>query len=38
VTVPAGYDPITLNHWLWWKLRCHEGSPEDFQKLFEEVL
>lgn len=38
MTVPAGYDPVTLNHWLWWKLRCHEGSPEDFQRLFEEVL
>jgi hypothetical protein len=38
VSVPGGYDPITLNHWLWWKLRCHEGSPEDFQKLFEDVL
>jgi SMODS-associated and fused to various effectors sensor domain len=38
MSVPSGYDPITLNHWLWWKLRCHEGAPEDFQKLFEEVL
>lgn len=37
-SAPAGYDPITLNHWLWWKLRCHEGSAEDFQKLFENVI
>ncbi len=36
--VPSGYDPITLVHWLWWKLRCHEGSAEDFQKLFEGVI
>jgi hypothetical protein len=38
VKPPAGFDAVTLNHWLWWKLRCHEGSPEDFQKLFEEVI
>jgi hypothetical protein len=36
--VPSGYDPITLNHWLWWKLRCNEGSAEDFQKLFDNVI
>jgi hypothetical protein len=36
--VPGGYDPVTLVHWLWWKLRCHEGSAEDFQKLFENVI
>lgn len=36
--VPSGYDPVTLVHWLWWKLRCHEGSPDDFQKLFENVI
>lgn len=36
--VPGGYDPMTLVHWLWWKLRCHEGSAEDFQKLFENVI
>ena len=33
--VPPSYDPVTLVHWLWWKLRCHEGSAEDFQKLYE---
>ncbi|WP_342379507.1 SAVED domain-containing protein [Myxococcus stipitatus] len=37
-TTPGGYDPVTLVHWLWWKLRCHEGSAEDFQKLFENVI
>jgi hypothetical protein len=36
--VPPSYDPVTLVHWLWWKLRCHEGSAEDFQKLFENVI
>lgn len=36
--VPRSYDPVTLVHWLWWKLRCHEGSAEDFQKLFENVI
>jgi hypothetical protein len=36
--VPTGYDPITLNHWLWFKYQCHEGSPADFQRLFENVV
>jgi hypothetical protein len=36
--VASGYDPITLNHWLWWKLRCYEASGEDFQRLFENVI
>jgi hypothetical protein len=36
--VPGGYDPITLNHWLWWKYRCHQASPSDFQMLFENVM
>lgn len=35
---PGGYDPVTLVHWLWWKLHCHEGSAEDFQRLFENVI
>jgi len=38
IAVPTAYDPVTLVHWLWWKLRCHEGSAEDFQKLFENVV
>lgn len=36
--VPGGYDPVTLVHWLWWKLHCHEASAEDFQRLFENVM
>ncbi len=36
--VPAGYDATTLNHWLWWKLRCFEAGGEEFQKLFESVI
>jgi hypothetical protein len=36
--VPVGYDPITLNHWLWFKYQCHESSPADFQRLFENVI
>jgi hypothetical protein len=36
--IPAGYDPITLNHWLWFKYQCHESSPADFQRLFENVI
>lgn len=32
------YDPITLNHWLWFKYLCHEGSPNDFQRLFENIM
>lgn len=35
---PQGFDAVTLNHWLWWKHRCSEGSGEDFQKLFEDVI
>jgi hypothetical protein len=38
VDVPGGYDPFTLNHWLWWKLRCHEATPTEFQALFENVM
>ena len=33
-----GYDPITLNHWLWYKYQCHEGSANEFQRLFENIL
>ena len=35
---PIGYDPITLNHWLWFKYQCHECSPADFQRLFENII
>src|SRR6266404_51373 len=36
--VPQGYDSITLNHWLWYKYRCHECVPAEFQRLFEEII
>ena len=36
--VPAAYDPVTLNHWLWFKYQCHECSPADFQRLFENII
>jgi len=36
--IPKGYDPITLNHWLWFKYQCHECSPADFQRLFENII
>ena len=38
MVVPTGYDPITLNHWLWFKYQCHECSPSDFQRLFENII
>jgi len=38
MNVPAGYDPVLLNHWLWYKHQCHECSPADFQRLFENVI
>lgn len=31
------YDPVTLVQWLWWKLRCYEASPQEFQQLFEKI-
>jgi len=36
-TVPSAYDPVTLFHWMWWKLRCYEVSPQEFKRLFESV-
>lgn len=36
--IPNGYDPIMLNHWLWFKYQCHECSPADFQRLFENII
>lgn len=38
MTMPGGYDPVMLNHWLWFKYQCHEGSAEDFQRLFENII
>lgn len=35
--IPAGYDPVMLFHWLWWKVRCHEASGEEFERLFHQV-
>ena len=37
-SVPQGYDPITLNHFLWYKHQCHECSSSDFQRLFENII
>lgn len=36
--VPQGYDPVLLNHWLWWKLKCFEAQGTEFQQLFERVM
>lgn len=36
--IPQGYDPVTLNHYLWFKNRCHECSAADFQSLFEAIM
>jgi hypothetical protein len=36
--VPQGYDPVTLNHYLWFKNRCHECAAADFQTLFENIM
>jgi hypothetical protein len=38
VGIPQGYDPITLNQYLWFKLRCHECSPTEFQRFFEQII
>lgn len=36
--VPSGYDPILLNHFLWYKYHCSECSPSEFQILFERII
>jgi hypothetical protein len=36
--VPTGFDPITFNHWLWFKYKCHEGTSTEFQRLFEDIV
>lgn len=38
MSVPSGYDPITFNHWLWYKYLCHEAAPNEFQRLFENIM
>ncbi len=35
---PSGFDPMMLNHWLWWKLKCFEAQGTEFQQLFERVM
>ena len=35
---PSGYDPVLLNHYLWYKYRCSECSPSEFQILFENIV
>lgn len=35
---PSGFDAITLNHWLWFKYKCHEETPAEFQRLFENIV
>jgi hypothetical protein len=31
------FDPVTLHHWMWWRIKCLTASGEEFQKLFEAV-
>jgi hypothetical protein len=38
ISIPQGYDPITLNHYLWYRLKCHECPPTEFQSLFENIV
>lgn len=38
MNIPQGYDPVTLNQWLWWVVRCGGVSGEGFQQLFEAVM
>jgi hypothetical protein len=33
----TGYDALTFIHWLYWRLRCLEGPPESFERLFQSV-
>jgi hypothetical protein len=35
--IPKNYDAITFNHFLWFRLKCHECPPAEFQSLFEKV-
>jgi hypothetical protein len=38
VTPPSDFDPITLNHWLWFKYKCHESTFTEFERLFQEII
>jgi hypothetical protein len=31
------YDSITFFQWLWWRIRCLEATPTEFQSLFEKI-
>lgn len=35
---PSGYDPVTLNHWLWYQYKCFTCAPDEFQNLFELII
>lgn len=35
--IPNNYDPITFNHFMWFRLKCLECPPSEFQSLFEKV-
>jgi len=36
--IPSGYDPILLNHFLWYRYQCSEYSSSEFQILFEKIV
>ena len=36
--IPSGYDPVTLNHWLWYQYKCFTSAPSEFQHLFENII
>lgn len=38
MSVPSNYDPITLNHWLWFKYLCNECTFTEFQRIFENII
>ncbi len=38
MSVPAGYDLVSLNQYLWYKLLCHESTSTEFQRLFENII
>ena len=36
--IPSGYDPVLLNHFLWYKYHCSECFLSEFQILFEKIV
>ena len=38
LTVPAGYDPLMLHHWLWWQYLSLTATADGFQQLFENIM